>query len=105
MTGDFTVDADRMEASGQRLGASGDQLHAEVSRLEAELAPFGSAWGDDDLGSLIGLAYREIRDVALDCLYDNVTELADDAQGVRDMAAAFRDTDDAIATDLFDDGR
>jgi uncharacterized protein YukE len=105
MTGEFIVDPDRMEASGQVLGASGDQLHGEISRLEAELASFGAAWGDDDLGSLIGLAYQEIRDAALDCLYDNVTELTDQAQGVRDMAAAFRDTDAAIATDLFDDGR
>ncbi len=105
MTGEFTVDPDRMETSGQLLAASGDQLHAEIGRFEAELASFGAAWGDDDLGSLIGLAYQEIRDVALDCLYANVADLTDQARGVREMAAAFRDTDDAIATDLFDDGR
>jgi hypothetical protein len=105
MTGEFTVDPDRMDASGQLLGASGEWLHAEVSRLEAELASFGAAWGGDDLGALIGLAYQEIRDVALDCLYDNVADLTDQAQGVRDMAGAFRDTDDALAIDLFDDGR
>lgn len=105
MSDEFTVDPDRMEASGHLLGASGDQLHAEISQLEAELASFGAAWGDDDLGSLIGLAYQEIRDVALDCLYDNVGELTDHAQGVRDMAAAFRDADGAIAADLFDDRR
>lgn len=105
MTDEFTVDADRMQVSGQLLGASGDQLHAEISRLAAEVGAFGAGWGDDDLGSLIGLAYQEIRDAALECLYDNAAELADQARGVRDMAAAFRDTDDEVATELFGDGR
>jgi hypothetical protein len=95
-----------MDTSGQLLGATGGQLHSEISRFEAELAAFGGPWGDDDLGSLIGLAYQEIRDVALDCLYANVDDLTDQADGLREMAAAFRDTDDALAADLFDsDGR
>lgn len=104
MSEEFTVDAHRLAGSGRLLAIAADQLADEIGRLEAELASVGAVWGDDDLGSLIGLAYQEIRDVAVDCLQGNVADLKGHAEAVQAMASAYQDSDDHAAA-LFDADR
>ncbi|WP_433650305.1 hypothetical protein ACQP2C_28225 [Micromonospora zamorensis] len=41
--------------------ASAQRIRLALSAFDAELAAFGAPWGNDDLGSLIGMVYETIR--------------------------------------------
>ncbi len=96
----MNVDPDGVAASGRLIGLSGKQLSAEVARLVAELSGFGEPWGDDDIGSLIGLAYNEIRDLTFEVLAGNIDEMLEHADDVQEMAEAYRSTDETSAENL-----
>lgn len=71
----FEVDPDRMRGSGEGIQRSVEDLDDALTSFENELAGYGEPWGTDDLGSMIGMVYTAIRDVAFECLDANLEDM------------------------------
>lgn len=92
----FSVDPPAMRSSGQGIAMSADQLTQLVTGFQQSLSGYGEPWGADDLGSLIGMAYQSISELAMECLQDNITELAGYGEGVTTMADTYEAVDQGV---------
>jgi hypothetical protein len=54
--------------AGTKLGQVGSQLDGALKQLENDLLSLGTPWGDDQIGQLIGVAYKEVVDWGFQCL-------------------------------------
>jgi hypothetical protein len=75
-------------------------LQAKVQAFKAEMQGYGEPWGNDDIGSLIGMCYQAIHEVAMECFGDNIGELAEHAEGVKAMAATYREAEDTSTIEV-----
>ena len=66
------VDTESMRKAKVEIGGSTQETDAALTAFVAELESFGECWGNDDLGSLIGLSYQGIYAVAMDCFAHNL---------------------------------
>ena len=69
---ELDVDTESLRQAKVLIGNSTAQTDAALSGFIAELEGFGQPWGDDTLGSLIGLSYQGIFEVAMDCFASNL---------------------------------
>jgi len=72
----FRVDPEQLSAAGVALQGVATRLVGELSGFQAELAGFGSPWGSDDIGSLIGAAHGEVASFAFECYQSALDEMA-----------------------------
>ncbi|MGV9772962.1 hypothetical protein [Streptosporangium sp. NPDC003464] len=73
-TGDgVTVSHADRRSGGTGLSAAGASQAEGVRALRAYLEGEGDPWGDDELGSMVGAAYREVTRQALE-VYDSLVE-------------------------------
>jgi hypothetical protein len=102
----FSVDADRMRDAGDNISQSSQAMSGSVSQFEAQLASYGDAFGGDDLGSLIGMVYGVIHDLAMDCFETNIADTQEAGETVTAMANNFSNTEDntTASFDAFDRG-
>lgn len=71
-----------------------EMVERTVTQLEGfqnELESFGEAWGNDDLGMLIGEVYKAALSLAMNCLFSNL----DTVFGYADRLAVTADDYDA----------
>ncbi|WP_163512264.1 WXG100 family type VII secretion target [Fodinicola acaciae] len=54
-----------MRSSARGISDTGGTLSRDVQTLAAQVTGDGSPWGGDEAGSLIGAAYTEVMDIAL----------------------------------------
>jgi hypothetical protein len=87
------VDADSVRASGGAVASVADRFAAALNRFAGELAHFGEPWGNDDIGSLIGSAYAEVYDWAMECYTDALEELGAMGTDLGAMAQAHEEND------------
>jgi hypothetical protein len=87
MSGSVDINTDVMRKAGQGLNQVQQQLDGEIDKLEKELESYGDAWGDDDIGQLIGVAYQEVVHWAFDCLKDVVNELCKSGEDLISQAS------------------
>ena len=69
---EIDVDADSLRQAKVLIGGSTTETDAALSGFIAELEGFGQPWGDDMLGSLIGVWYQGIFEVAMDRFASNL---------------------------------
>jgi hypothetical protein len=100
MPGELQVDFEDVHRAGAGIASSAQALRAKVQSFQAELQGFGQPWGNDDIGSLIGMCYQAIYEAAMECFADNIGELAGQAEGVQAMAATYREAEDASAIEV-----
>ncbi|WP_305785423.1 hypothetical protein [Symbioplanes lichenis] len=96
MTG-FAIDPERLTASGAALQSVAARLSSELVAFRAELAGFGSPWGSDDIGSLIGAAHDEVSSWAFECYQDALEELAAAGADVVDMSVQYVEGDEDVS--------
>lgn len=92
----FTVDPQRLAASGSALQRVAARLSAELALFRSELAGFGTPWGSDDIGSLIGAAHDEVSSWAFECYQDALDEMAAAGADVVDIGARYTDADENV---------
>ncbi|SNS93271.1 hypothetical protein SAMN05421812_102411 [Asanoa hainanensis] len=103
---DLGIDAAALRYSGGGVQASADGISQRLSAFQAELASFGQPWGNDDLGSLIGMAYETVLEVAMDCITENLGGLAEDGAGLVGMADSYDAVEqENVAGSQYFDGR
>jgi hypothetical protein len=96
----FELDLQAMHGSGSGLQSAADQLNASIGGFQGQLGAFGEPWGNDDIGSLIGVAYTEIAQYIFDCLGTSADEIASAGADVVTMAQEFGESDGRTADAL-----
>ncbi|MEV4539735.1 hypothetical protein AB0J82_38775 [Asanoa sp. NPDC049518] len=86
---DLGVDAAALRHSGGGVRTAAEGMAQRLAAFQSELAAYGQPWGNDDLGSLIGMAYETVLEVAMDCITGNLDGLAEDGAGLVDMADSY----------------
>jgi hypothetical protein len=101
------VDPEAIRQAKIQIGNSTQETDAALTAFVTELQSFGECWGDDDLGSLIGLSYQGIYEVAMDCFAHNLDLIDDYAERLGAAAENIERSDaesaaqtSAIPTDL-----
>ncbi|MFI5897563.1 hypothetical protein ACIA5D_46500 [Actinoplanes sp. NPDC051513] len=96
----FTIDPERLSASGSALQSVASRLSSELVSFQSELAGFGAPWGSDDIGSLIGAAHDEVSSWAFECYQDALDEMAAAGADVVDISAQYTDVDENVGRRL-----
>ncbi len=94
MAGGMEIDPDSIARAGSDMLSAADRIHREVSTFQSELASYGEPWGADDLGSLIGMVYGVIEEIAMESYTGNAAEIEDIANGTRIMGANYAATEE-----------
>ena len=93
----FTIDPQRLSASGSALQSVASRLAAELASFRSELAGFGAPWGGDDIGSLIGAAHDEVSSWAFECYQDALDEMASAGADVVDISKLYTEVDENVS--------
>lgn len=94
---DVDVDPDNLRQAKLNIGNSTQETDAALTSFVNELNGFGEPWGNDDLGSLIGLSYQGIFAAAMDCFASNLDVVDDYAELLGSAADELQRTDQASA--------
>ncbi|GAA1893347.1 hypothetical protein [Asanoa iriomotensis] len=94
----FQVDPAALGSSAASLSQAAGSFVGALRAFEAELASFGSPWGADEIGSLIGTAHAEVADWAFECFRTAADEIEAAGFDLGDMAAAYEQVEDRIRT-------
>ena len=94
---EMEVDSESMRRAQLQIGNSTQETDAALSAFIGELDSYGQPWGNDELGSLIGLSYQGIYEAAMECFASNLDEIDDYAERLGEAAAELDRTDQASA--------
>lgn len=97
---EMRVDAEEIHRAGGGIVSSVETLQEKLRAFEGELRGFGQPWGNDDIGSLIGMCYQAIYEVAMECFTGNIGDLGGHAEGVKTMAATHREAEDVTTIEV-----
>ncbi|MCZ7374982.1 hypothetical protein [Micromonospora sp. WMMC250] len=100
MANEIEINPEAIIDAGDNLVASAQRIRAAITSFDAELGAFGAPWGSDDLGSLIGMVYETIRDLALESYDANLVEIEDIGKLSRVMGLNYQQTERAIVEHL-----
>ncbi|GAB7044763.1 MULTISPECIES: WXG100 family type VII secretion target [Catenuloplanes] len=93
MSGGFSVEPESLRRGGEALQRVGDDFAVQLDGFDATLASYGTPWGGDEIGALIGQAYQAAVGYAMDCFYIAADEMAAAGEDLTVMAAAYDDTE------------
>jgi hypothetical protein len=92
----FQVDPSALGGSGAELSEVAAAFLRELRSFQSELAGFGSPWGADEIGSLIGAAHEEVASWAFECFQTAAEELSTAGLDLGDMATAYQEVEDRV---------
>lgn len=95
MSGGIQVDPELIRAAARQLAAVAEDFSEAVNRFTTELEGYGTPWGGDDLGVLIGVAHDAVFDAALDCFDDNADAVRVYAESLSAMADGYDKVEDS----------
>jgi hypothetical protein len=89
MAAGFEVDPQTVRGAAHGLGQVARRFWGELDEVQARLAGYGSPWGNDDIGALIGETYLEVSEFAFDRFQSILDDLQYFADGLDRMAANY----------------
>lgn len=95
--GGVAINTDVLRQAGSGLDQVCQQLGSELDTLESQLQSLGDAWGDDDIGSLIGAAYQEVVSWAFDCLRDVMQEICKSGEDLISQASHWDEKEQSVS--------
>lgn len=81
----------------QELAEMAERTITQLEQFQSELESFGEAWGNDDLGMLIGEVYKAALSMALNCLFSNLDTVFGYADRLSVTADEYDTTDQQAA--------
>jgi hypothetical protein len=97
--GAISIRPEVLRQAGAELNQVGDRLRGLLDSLEQEvLTGVGEPWGNDNIGQLIGQAYKEVVHWAFDILRGLLNELLQSGADLRRMAEIY----ERLENDLVD---
>jgi hypothetical protein len=94
------VDPDGLRVAGTNLQDISDRFLTELRAFLADLQGFGTPWGNDDIGSLIGAACEEVTAYAAECFESAIEELGVVGVDLNRMAHLVEEDERAITARL-----
>jgi hypothetical protein len=95
MAEELEVDPAKMREAAGGIHTATNSLQSQFAGFQQELAAQSDAFGDDDLGSLIGAVYQAIHELAFGSYDDNAGAMKDHVQNVHNLAAAYDTSEQA----------
>lgn len=93
----FDIDPETFRQAADQLDAAKDEVQGLLDQFTGALEQFADAFGGDEIGMLLGISHEACAGALSECFSSNVTELADYAQSLRDMAESHEAADDENA--------
>ena len=87
------MDPGSFRQAGTGIGRKTEDADTALGAFQRELDSYGQPWGNDDLGSLIGMSYLGIYDAAMDCFVSNLDLIDTYAKGLSQAADGYEQTD------------
>ncbi|PWU43440.1 hypothetical protein DLE60_16140 [Micromonospora globispora] len=94
------IDPDGLAAAGATMRSAADDFAGRVTAFQARLASIGPAFGEDDTGSLLGMAYEEASGFVFEVLVEAVEEIGFAGDDLTAMARSHQ-ANEADTSDLF----
>jgi hypothetical protein len=86
-SGTIQIHPESLRQVGSGLQKVSQELEGAINELENYVRGLGdSAWGNDDIGQLIGVAFDEVITFAFECLREVLAEILDSAGDLGKMA-------------------
>jgi hypothetical protein len=89
------IDPDGIMRAGDGITTAAQVINREITQFQSELAGYGEPWGNDDIGSLIGMVYGVISDLAFETYSGNTEEIQQIGGLTRQMGQNYSDTEAA----------
>ncbi|MBM0224288.1 MULTISPECIES: hypothetical protein [Micromonospora] len=94
------IDPDGLAAAGNAMRSAADDFASRVTAFQARLASIGPAFGDDDTGSLLGVAHEEASGFVFEVLTEALEEVGLAGDDLAAMARSHEENE-ADTGDLF----
>jgi hypothetical protein len=94
-TNELDVNPERMRNAAGGMKSASDTLQTHFDNFQQDLTGQSDAFGDDDLGSLIGGCYQAIHELAFGSYNDNNGAMKDHVQNVHDLADGYDQSEQA----------
>ncbi|GAA1526899.1 hypothetical protein GCM10009827_049710 [Dactylosporangium maewongense] len=94
------IDPEGIMRSGDGIMSAADVINREITAFQGELAAYGEPWGADDIGSLIGMVYGVISDLAFETYAGNTEEIQQIGATARQMGQNYVDNEAGNKADL-----
>lgn len=94
------IDPEGIMRSGDGIITAAQVINREITTFQGELAAYGEPWGADDIGSLIGMVYGVISDLAFETYAGNAEEIQEIGGLTRQMGQNYVDTEAGNSVDL-----
>ncbi|BCY07061.1 hypothetical protein [Actinoplanes sp. L3-i22] len=98
------LDPEHVAAAGRNLAGIAQRMADDLTTLEAAVGAGSDPWGTDETGSVFALAYRAVRDVALDAMGSYTEQVGFAATTLVMLAGSVVDSDEAGAADIYGAG-
>jgi uncharacterized protein YukE len=95
VAGGFTVNPEEVGGAAKNLQGAGQSLANTIAQFQSQVSALGDAFGDDDLGSVLGMIYEVASEVAFESFQDNAEGLQEIGQTLQEMAAHYAEVDSA----------
>jgi uncharacterized protein YukE len=95
VAGGFQVNPEDIGKSAKSLLSAGQSLAGDVAAFQSQTAALNHAFGDDDLGSALGMIYEAASQAAFDCFHDNAEGIKEIGQNLQAMADTYSEIDSA----------
>ncbi|MEU4522970.1 hypothetical protein AB0F52_30210 [Amycolatopsis sp. NPDC024027] len=89
MTGGFEVFPEEIGGAAKKMVSTGQSLSGDIAAFQSQTAALGDAFGDDDLGSALGMIYQVASEAAFESFHDNAEGISDIGQNLQVMADSY----------------
>jgi hypothetical protein len=94
------VDPENVAAAGRTLAGIAQRMADDLGTLETAVGASSDPWGGDETGSMFALAYRAVRDVALDAMGSYTEQVGFAAATLVMLSGSVGDEDAAGASEI-----
>ncbi len=92
--GKFSIDPDSLRHASQSMHRCAEELVRGVGMLSAQVTGAGSPWGEDDIGSIFGMAYTEATQLGFQALNQLGAQLGEMADALKQVGDAIQGADE-----------
>jgi hypothetical protein len=100
MGNELDFNTESLRTSGTGLSDAADQLGQQWQALLANVKGMGELFGDDMVGSLIGISYQTAQEMADESFSSAIDELGFYGEGLHIMADNYEITEQGIGDDM-----
>jgi len=91
------IHPEHLVACGTRIRSAAQVSHGLNVSVQQQLASYGQPWGDDAVGSLMGLCYQVVAGAASESFASNAAAMHDHGARLQAMARTWQQTEDSNA--------